>query len=265
MEKKYQDLGGRKMAFLEKGVGQAVVLLHGFCGSSAYWDSLLPLLPDSCRWIVPDLRGHGASDAPAGTYSMETMAEEIAELLQQLSIEKTILIGHSLGGYITLAFAERYPQWLSGFGLIHSTAFPDDEKGKAGRLNSMKTIQEQGLPAFIDGLIPKLFAPHHVETMPTAVQKAKEIGYTTNAGGAVSTLEGMRTRLDRNHVILTAKVPILIVAGEYDQVIPRERAFYDQRDPLTQRLISEAGHMSMMEDPEKLASIMIDFLASVIG
>ncbi|MDB5085644.1 MAG: alpha/beta hydrolase [Bacilli bacterium] len=260
MQKQDVDLGGRKMAYLEKGVGQAVVLLHGFCGSSSYWDSVLPLLPDSHRFIIPDLRGHGDSDAPAGTYSMEVMAKDIAELLQQLRIEKTILLGHSLGGYITLAFAELYPERLNGFGLIHSAAFPDDDKGKQGRLNSMKTIRDNGLNVFIDGLIPKLFAPQHVETMPAAVLTAKEIGYATDPGGAVSTLEGMRTRPARNEVIQNANVQVLIVAGENDQIIPRERVFYDKGDHITQHLIAEAGHMSMMEDPQRLAEIMLAFI-----
>ncbi len=263
MDKQYVELNGLRMAYREKGQGQAVVLLHGFCGSSAYWDKLLPLLPESSRLIVPDLRGHGDSGAPDGVYSMETLADDIAQLVQQLGLGKAILLGHSLGGYAALAVAEHYPELLAGFGLIHSTAFPDSEEAKQGRLKSQETIKEKGLPVFIDGLIPKLFAPAHLQSMPDEVQEAVRIGYGTSPEGAVNTLEGMRLRPDRNRVLETARVPVLLVAGKHDQIVPVERTFTVSGDRFTQCLIEDAGHMSMMESPQKLADAISSFAARV--
>ncbi|MFH5186034.1 alpha/beta fold hydrolase [Paenibacillus sp. TAB 01] len=240
-------LEGVELAYKEQGKGQAVVLLHGFCGSSAYWDKLLPLLPDDIRVIAPDLRGHGESTAPEGPYPMEAFAADIVQLFGKLDMGKPILLGHSLGGYITLALAEKQPELLKAFGLIHSTGTPDSEEAKEGRLKGIQTIQEQGLPAFIDGLIPKLFAPAHLESMPEAVQEAKRIGLATSPDGAKASLEGMRTRPDRNDVLRQTKLPVLLVAGEHDKIVPPERAFAASGEAAVQRKLDGVGHMSMME------------------
>ncbi|MFE5321399.1 alpha/beta fold hydrolase [Paenibacillus sp. NPDC056579] len=263
MDKKVVELDGLRLAYQEKGKGQAVVLLHGFCGSSAYWNELLPLLPETSRFITPDLRGHGDSGAPEGTYTMEAIADDIAQLIERLELGRTIVLGHSLGGYAALALAERRPELLAGFGLIHSTAYPDSEEGKQGRLKSIQTIKEKGLPTFIDGLIPKLFAPAHVQSMPEAVQEAIRIGNGTSPEGAVNTLEGMRTRPDRRAVLEQAQVPVLLLAGEHDQIIPVERTFTASGDRIIQRTVAGAGHMSMMESPSELATAVVSFAAAV--
>lgn len=264
MNKQYAELGSLRLAYKEKGQGQAVVLLHGFCGSSDYWNELLPLLPGSHRFIAPDLRGHGDSGAPEGTYTMEAIADDIAQLIERLELGRAIVLGHSLGGYAALALAERRPELLAGFGLIHSTAYPDSEEGKQGRLKSIATIQDKGLPAFIDGLIPKLFASAHVQSMPDTVQEAIRIGYGTSADGAIRTLEGMRTRPDRRVVLEQAQVPVLLVAGEHDQLIPAERTFTASGDRIIQRTVAGAGHMSMMEAPQELATAVTSFAAAVV-
>jgi 3-oxoadipate enol-lactonase len=255
--------GGAKISYKEQGTGTAIVLLHGFCGSSAYWDELLPLLPDTYRWILPDLRGHGESGAPAGDYSMEAFAGDIVQLLKGLGTGPAIVLGHSLGGYITLALAERNPELLSGFGLIHSTGFPDSDAGKEGRLKGIATIEEKGLPAFIEGLVPKLFAPEHLQSMPEAVAKAKRIGEATDPQAAVRTLQGMRTRPDRNDVLAQAKVPVLLIAGEQDQIIPVESTFSVSGSHVTQHQIEAAGHMSMVEAPKSLIKAIESYLAAV--
>ncbi|MCS7464357.1 alpha/beta hydrolase [Paenibacillus doosanensis] len=263
MDKKFAQLDHIRLAYKEQGQGPAVVLLHGFCGSSAYWDKLLPLLPDGCRFIAPDLRGHGDSEAPEGTYTMETIADDIAQFIGKLGLGQAIVLGHSLGGYATLALAERHPNVLSGFGLIHSTAYPDSEEGKQGRLQGMETIKGQGLPAFIDGLIPKLFAPDHLQSMPEAVEEAKRIGNGTSPEGAIRTLEGMRVRPDRNGVLQGTKLPLLLVAGENDRIIPVERTMAVSGERVTQQVIRGSGHMSMVEAPQELAEAIAAFAAAV--
>ncbi|MCR8631399.1 alpha/beta fold hydrolase [Paenibacillus radicis (ex Xue et al. 2023)] len=263
MEKKYFEQKGTRYSYTEKGEGEAVVLLHGFCGSSSYWNKLLPLLPNHYRVIAPDLRGHGSSEAPDGDYTMEVFAEDLAQLLQHLKVEQAIVLGHSLGGYVTLAFAERYPGMLKAFGLIHSTAYPDSDAGKEGRIKGMETIREKGLPVFIGGLIPKLFAPEHVKSMPEEVREATAIGESANPDGAIRTLEGMRTRPDRNAVLEDASIPVLLVAGVHDQIIPLDRAFSVSGGRIVQRQIEAAGHMSMVEAPEKLANVIVEFITNV--
>ncbi|MGF9713010.1 alpha/beta fold hydrolase [Paenibacillus naphthalenovorans] len=263
MDKRNENVNGVKLAYIERGEGTPVVLLHGFCGSSAYWEEVIPLLEGSCRLIVPDLRGHGASASPEGAYTMETMAEDIAGLLEKRDCKQAVVLGHSLGGYVTLALAEKHPDKLLGFGLIHSTAFPDDEKGKEGRLKAMETIKEQGLPVFLEGLIPKLFAPAHLKTMPEAVEKARQIGLGTSPEGAVRTLEGMRIRTDRNAILFGARVPVLLVAGAGDQIIAPERTFSVSGEHITSVTLDGAGHAGMMETPQELAQAILDFTAKL--
>ncbi len=250
------------LAYEDSGAGRPLVLLHGFCGSSAYWTKTSELLNSDYRVIAPDLRGHGRSEAPDVRYTVEMMADDLVALIQRLELDKPVLLGHSLGGYVALAFAEKYPELISGFGLVHSTARPDDDQGKANRNKAIETIKEKGMEPFIDGLIPKLFAPDHLESMAGSIQTALEIGYATKPEGAIHTAEAMRDRPDRNKVLRDAGLPILLVAGGEDQIIPAEKTFSVQAPHITQARIEQAGHMSMMEAPESLAKIVAQFVKS---
>src|ERR1700730_12546520 len=125
MTKKTIEFNDIVLAYENQGSGEALVLLHGLCGSSAYWEKVLPSLSEQYRVIAPDLRGHGHSGISEEPYPMELMAHDIAELLEKLQIPQAILFGHSLGGYVTLAFAEFYPEKLHAISLIHSSGFPD--------------------------------------------------------------------------------------------------------------------------------------------
>src|SRR5690606_35851185 len=117
------------------------------------------------RVIAPDLRGHGESAAPEGVYSMESLADDVRKLLDHLGLQRVVLLGHSLGGYVTLAFAERYPERLAGFGLLHSTAFPDTEESRENRLRMAEIARRRGSAPVIDNLVPKLFSPANREKM----------------------------------------------------------------------------------------------------
>ncbi|WP_127588815.1 alpha/beta fold hydrolase [Paenibacillus koleovorans] len=250
-----------QLAYEEKGMGRPVVLLHGFCGSTRYWDRVVPLLSDSFRVITVDLRGHGRSEVPDSPYTIEAMADDVAGLLTSLQLDQPpVLLGHSLGGYVTLAVAENVAASLGAYGLIHSTAYPDAEQAKANRDKTIAAIRDQGMVPFIDGLIPKLFAPAHVESMGDHVQAAKVIGYATAPQGAMHTAAAMRDRPDRNHVLLQENLPVLLVAGEQDQLIPVGKTFSVQGVHLTPVRIPEAGHMSMYEAPEALADAIKTFV-----
>lgn len=249
-----------QLAYEQVGEGRPLVLVHGFCGSSAYWNKVREPLGSSYCVITPDLRGHGRSEAPDVPYTIEGMADDLADLIQQLQLDKPVLLGHSLGGYVTLAFVEKYSHLLSGFGLIHSTAFPDNEQGRANRNKAIASIQETGMEPFIDGLIPKLFAPEHLDTMSDSVQAAKHIGYATSPVGAIHTAEAMRDRVDRHHVLREAALPILLVAGGKDLIIPLDKAFSVQGDHISPVQLEQAGHMSMQEAPDALSRTIIEFV-----
>ncbi|QGQ93450.1 alpha/beta fold hydrolase [Paenibacillus psychroresistens] len=259
MAKNTIEFNGIVLAYEDQGSGEPLVLLHGLCGSSDYWDKILPQLSKQYRVIAPDLRGHGQSGISDEPYPMELMAHDIAELLEKLHIPQAILIGHSLGGYVTLAFAEQYPEKLHAFSLVHSSGFADDEKGKANRDNGIAGISENGIESFIAGLNPKLFAPEHLETMKPTVEHIRQIGVATNPKGAMNVLVGMRDRVDRNQIIADAQVPVLLIAGEADQIIPLEKAFAEHGEHITQVTIANAGHMSMQEQPAALLEQILTF------
>jgi len=240
-------------------------LLHGFCGSAEYWEQVIPVLSSGYRVIAPDLRGHGASEAPLGPYSIEQMADDVLGLLDSLEIAECIMLGHSLGGYITLSFAQRYASRLKGFGLIHSTAYPDSEEAKEKRLKSVSAIQNEGITPFVDSFVPGLFAEATASASPQLLEPAKEIGYKTPPQGAAGAALAMRERPDRRDVITATTLPVLLVAGEQDGLIPAERTFTADKPNVTQATISGAGHMSLFEAPERLAEIIKDFVqASVL-
>ena len=239
----------------------AVVLLHGFCGSSAYWEETLPHLADAGLFIVPDLRGHGLSGAPEGEmYAMEDFADDLARLLDGLGEREAVVLGHSLGGYVTLAFAERYPDRLRGFGLIHSTALPDTEEAKAGRDRTAARLLREGAAPFASELAPKLFSKENRARMPDKVARTASIGCGTSPAGAARTALGMKARPDRSDLLRQSRVPVLLVAGEGDEIVAPQRTFLDFERPGARKvLLPGCGHMSMLEAPAKLAEAIAGF------
>jgi 3-oxoadipate enol-lactonase len=258
-------VNGTTIAYEQQGQGETVVLLHGFCGSSAYWEKVQPLLAEKYQVIAPDLRGHGATAAPMGAYTIDQMADDVAGLMEALGIAKYTLLGHSMGGYAALSLAQRYASRLNAFGLIHSTGFPDGEEAKAKRLEAVSRIRSEGITHFVDGLVPGLFAPDNVEKLGAEVDRVKEIGYKTPPQGATGAALAMRERPDRRDVMANTSLPLLLVAGESDAVVPMARLFTTEGPIVTKAVIKGAGHMSMYEAPEQLTAVIADFMRSVTG
>ncbi|WP_322907790.1 alpha/beta fold hydrolase [Paenibacillus sp. SGZ-1009] len=246
--------------YTESGTGAPLVLLHGFLGSSAYWDELVPLLSAHYRCITPDLRGHGRSLAPEGSYRIEQMADDVIRLLDHLELPSATVLGHSMGGYVTLALAAQNGDRLDGWGLIHSTPHEDTAQAKENRLLAVSKINSDGIAAFTDGMVEGLFAPASLERIPKAVQKVRELGYATPPQGACGAALAMRERPDRRHVLAASSKPVLLIAGGQDRLIPAERLFTSTGEHITAHTIEQAGHMGMLETPEPMAQIIRDYL-----
>jgi pimeloyl-ACP methyl ester carboxylesterase len=262
MESKILNLKNLTLAYLDKGNGKPIVLLHGFCGSSLYWEKVIPELSKNYRVIAPDLPGHGESTILNENYMIEEdIADIVKNLLDELNIQKVTMFGHSLGGYITLAFAEKYGERLNGFSIIHSTAFPDSEEAKQGRVANVEKVKEEGIHSLINGLVPKLFSPDNLEE--NYVDSAKRIGYATSPQGAISTLIAMKDRPDRNSVLESIQLPVLLIAGEKDQIIPSEKTFSVSKSNIKHTLIKNSGHMSMYENPKELISAINEYLSNI--
>lgn len=258
MKQKTANLNHGQLSYIDEGSGETMVLLHGFCGSHLYWEDMISELATSYRVIAPDLRGHGQSSVSDSACAVEDLSEDIKDLLDHLGIDKVTMFGHSLGGYVTLAFADHQGNRLNRFALIHSTAFPDDESGRKGRDRSIAQIKEEGIRPVIDTLIPKLFKEN--TPLTDKVARAQEIGYKTPPEGAINALVTMKNRPNRNDVLQKAKIPVLLLAGENDRVIPAEKVFSVSGSHVTQEVLTNSGHMGMYEAPEKMIEIMKSFM-----
>lgn len=276
MEKQRIYVNGIDLVYEECGSSNenVVVLLHGFCGSSQYWQKICPLLSENYRVIIPNLRGHGGSTASEGTYTMDLMAEDIAALLTALHIEKVVMFGHSLGGYVTAAFAEHYPKKLAGFALIHSTVLPDSELTKEKRLEDIEAIREKGISKYLYGIIPNLFTDKKLGEMHNEVHELINVGQEMESCAAISTLEGMMQRPDRSHVLAEAKFPVLLVAGSEDAVIKPDDTFtvtsLDQPETtykyphILETTFEDVAHMSLVEVSDQLARVMSTYLKTLV-
>ncbi|MFC0274339.1 alpha/beta fold hydrolase [Metabacillus herbersteinensis] len=264
MERFAQNVGEDTISYLDQGVGDCLVLIHGFCGSHEYWKYIVPALTKEYRVLTIDLRGHGGSSTTKNGYNVSDMADDIENVIAALEIERVSIIGHSLGGYVALAFAEKYPEKLNRLALIHSTAFADSEEGKANRLKGINKIESEGIIPFIDDLVPKLFAKSSSTASNDQLQFVKKIGYKTAEFGAIGGLEAMKNRLDRNDVLTNLTIPVLIVAGSEDQLISPEKSFSVKSVYITEVTIEKCGHMSMIEQPDLLAEHLLFFLKNSV-
>ena len=266
MEKEI-EIAGKKIFYRAFGSGKPVMLVHGFGETGDVWSNQVDFLKDKFQLIVPDLPGSGRSEM-IDDMSMEGMAEALKDILDkevELPGGEVSLVGHSMGGYITLAFVEKYESLLHSFGLFHSTAFPDSEEKKAARQKSIEFIKEHGAFEFLKTSTPNLFAPRSKEKTPDMVNKFVQSlsGFTPEA--LISYYEAMMKRPDRTQVLKNAKIPLLLVLGQHDTAVPIEDGLKQcsMADKTYFHLLHESGHMGMFEEVDKSNRLLEDFLSEV--
>ncbi|HET9824747.1 MAG TPA: alpha/beta hydrolase [Chitinophagaceae bacterium] len=256
---------GKKLSYRIVGDGPTVALLHGVPFDGNLWEGQAGKL-SGFKLIIPDLPGSGSSEM-IDDMSMEGMAEVIKGILdvESSKVGTCILIGHSMGGYISLAFAEKYPSYLRGLGLFHSTAYPDSEDRKAMRKKAIETIKSNGAPAFLRTAIPNLFSPQSKEKMRGTIDQFIESTNNFSPLSLVSYYEAMMQRPDRTSVLKTIKIPMLFVAGKYDHAAPLNDLLKLCHLPEISyfHILDEAGHMGMIEETEKSKTILNDYLINV--
>jgi 3-oxoadipate enol-lactonase len=243
------NINGLQMAYDIRGrTGPPLVLLHGFGMDRSIWEGMVISQLGEHRVILPDLRGHGESDAPEEIYSMSLLAEDLAYLLDDLEVERAIVCGHSMGGYVALAFAEHYPQRIAGLGLITTNALADPEDKRAGRFAMIDQVKDRGAVAVAESLAPRL------SRNPIEVQKAQHLISTVDPQGLIGALMGMAERSDRTALLPQVNVPALVVAGIEDQITDFTSA-KTMADALPQGYflgIPGVGHLPMSEAPAEL-------------
>jgi pimeloyl-ACP methyl ester carboxylesterase len=248
------------------GDGQPVVLLHGFGESGSIWNKQDEVLQKHCKLIIPDIPGSGNSAMLQGdNISMEDYADCINALLDEEKIETCIMLGHSMGGYITLAYAEKYANRLKAFGLVHSTAFADSEEKKANRKKGIELIQQYGGFSFLKNTTPNLFADTFKKEHPDEVATLIEEGKSFRDEALIQYYVAMMNRLDKTEVLKQSKVPVLFIVGTEDVAAPLSDLLQQVHLPNESHfhLIEGVGHMSMLEAPEQLNKYLLDFINTI--
>jgi pimeloyl-ACP methyl ester carboxylesterase len=254
------QVNGQPVFYRIAGEGQPVVLLHGFAEDGTVWENQVNDLQNKFQFIIPDLPG--SFDAAHG---MEYFAECVRNVLDNENISQVSMIGHSMGGYATLAFAEKYPDRLRSFGLFHSTAYPDSEEKKAVRKRGIEFIQQNGPVKFLEQSIPNLFCEDFKRKDPATVQKILA-RYTHFTGQSlVNYYEAMMVRPDRTHVLKNFPGPILFILGKYDTAVPLEQGLQQCYMPGLSyiHILERSAHMGMWEEPAFANPFVEEFLMHV--
>lgn len=242
-----------------QGLGkQTLVLIHGYCENNTCFNEQVLFFKDSHKVITLDLPGFGESDIIADV-STDKMASEVKAVLDHLDIRQCIMMGHSMGGYVVMAFAELYPQMLSGFGLIHSVATADNEERKEKRKQVIKLVEKTGKEPYIKSFIPTLFAESN--QTKSYVNDFVLQGLSGPKEGIIEAAKAMMNRPDRLHVLEQAKVPVFFAIGKQDPLIPEEAMFKQAALCKESQIcyLQKAGHVGMVEEPETLNKGMMEF------
>jgi pimeloyl-ACP methyl ester carboxylesterase len=243
----------------EYGEGIPVIFLHGFPFDHTIWEPIIPLLEKEARLILPDLRGFGKSPVTEGIYSMRLLAEDIHQLVNHLGIEKAILVGHSMGGYVSLTFAHSYPGHLLGLGLVSTQAAADTPERRQARYKTAEAVAHKGAKVVASSMVNSL--------TPRAdlVESIHELILNAHPTGIVGALKGMAERPDLTGILADIHVPAVVLSGTAEQLLAQEKI-----QTLAQMLsmgwlveIQGAGHMLMMEDPQQVASALRQVIRKV--
>ncbi len=243
--------------YKERGKGFPLILIHGFCETNEIWDSFAERLSVDFRVITPDLPGFGKSPLPNGKISIVNVAATLIKLLHQMEIRKCLVIGHSLGGYITLSVVDQEPDLIAGFGLFHSTAFPDSKEKKQTRNKVFEFVGKNGVLPFVDTFVPGLF----YQKNHTSIEKVYSIASQTRKKTLMAYTLAMRDRPASTSLLARYEGESLFVAGKHDTIIPcpaiEEQSRINRKSELL--ILENSGHMGMFEDAETAYKVVRNF------
>jgi pimeloyl-ACP methyl ester carboxylesterase len=251
------------IAYSIYGKGPSVVLLHGFGEDGSIWENQIQFLASHFQLIVPDLIGSGKSELHTNSdISIESMADDVRSILAKENLNSCFILGHSMGGYIALAFAEKFPEMLKGLGLIHSTSFADTAEKKIARQKGIDFIREHGNEAFMNATIPNLYGAKFKEEFPEIFQRLLKKSYEIKAETLVNYYVAMMKRKDRTDLLKNSPVPIFIFIGDDDKAVSPEDALYQSALPprCHVKLVAGIAHSGMWEAPEILNQEILKYL-----
>lgn len=238
-----------ELAYTRRGEGTPLVLLHGYPLDSHLWDDVAPLLEDTFDLILPDLRGFGKSTTVDSPYTMDDYASDIAGLLDQLGLQKAAIAGHSMGGYVALAFARLYSERVSGLGLVSSQVLADPPDRKEARYKSAADVSANGIGGVVETMAPKFTSDERLQSFARATMERQQ------PAAFIGALKAMAERADSTSLLSSFKFPVVIIHGEADALIPIDRA-REVKNAIPHAHLVElngSGHMPMMEAKEETA------------
>lgn len=251
---------GHRIHYSSQGSGPVLVLLHGFLESLEIWNDFTTTLSRDFTVVRIDLPGHGKSDIAGEVHTMELMAASVNAVLVHLGVSSCVITGHSMGGYVTLAFAEKYPEMVKGLVLFHSQAAPDSAEARENR-NRTISIVKKNRSAFIRQFIPELFDQRHVAQFTLQIDNLVRIASAVKDTGIIAALEGMKERTGWINFLATTKTPVLFIAGKQDTRIPYSLAIEQSGIPAHSEvlLLENVGHMGFLEAPSETMAVLRHF------
>jgi len=260
-------INGIEVHYIDAGNSNAlpVVLIHGFPFSNEMWEPQIKILENNFRVIAYDVRGHGKSDVGDGQYTLEFLVDDLIGLLDYLKIQKAILCGLSMGGYIALRTIERNPERVLGLVLADTQSKADTNEAKFKRADSIRSVKTIGVQAFAEVSVKSVFAPQSFTSNVEAIENIRRIIQANSPIGICGALLAMAGRTDTTDALAGIKVPTLILVGEHDGLL-YQLASQEMRDRIPNselHIISNAGHMSNLENPEEFNTHLLNFLGKL--
>lgn len=253
---KHKDIS---VFFTDSGSGQALVFLHGFLENSSIWKPYIPTLSKKNRVVCIDLLGHGKTECLGYIHTMAQMAEVVKSVLNYLNIEQAYIFGHSMGGYVALAFAEQYLNTIIGLALINSTAQADSVEKQKNRDRAIIAVKENHR-TFIQLAIPNLFKPENRNIFSKEITALKQEALKTPLQGIVAALEGMKIRQDREQFFKSSTFKKMMVIGKQDPVLDYKTLKNQVKDTDIKIIEFPDGHMSFIENREELLQKIVYFI-----
>jgi pimeloyl-ACP methyl ester carboxylesterase len=257
----FVEVGGRRQRYLESGSGWPLVLLHAFPLNADLWRPQLERRLRGWRFLAPDLRGFGRP-APAAPFTIDDMASDVVSFLDALEIEKAVIGGLSMGGYVTMAMYRAAPERFTGMVLANTRAGADSPDGRAARDKMVQLVRQQGPAAVADQMLPKLLGETSRTARPALEPLVRRLIESNSAEGIEGAIAAIRDRPDSMITLERSAVPVLVITGEEDAIIPvSESEAIARAVPRAQLVVlTAAGHLSSLEVPDDFSEALGNFL-----
>lgn len=253
------DYKGTSVFYTDEGKGTTLVLLHGFLENSTMWNAIKPELLKRNRVVCIDLLGHGQTECFGYVHTMDLMAEVVSEVLLHLKIRRSIFIGHSMGGYVALAFAEQFPDNLKGLCLLNSTSRADNQERMQLRDRAVEAVKTN-YSNLVRMSISNLFRPKSRTLFQEEIKEVKKEALKTPLQGYIAAQEGMKTRFDREALLHFSPYPKLMILGKKDPVLNYEDLIDQIKNTQVEKIELPDGHMSHIENQQEVIVVLQEFI-----